>query len=56
MGKTTCLGEEKGLGRSVFVALKRRPFYTERKRETCGKKEKCNGLGSADERQGILGN
>jgi len=56
MGKSTCLGEEKLLGTSIFVVIRRRPFYRKEKRETCGKNGKCNGLGSADKRQGILAN
>lgn len=40
MGKNMCLGEEKRLGRGIFVVIKRRSFYIERKRETCGKNGK----------------
>lgn len=32
MGKSRCLSEEKELGRSIFVVLKRRPFERERER------------------------
>lgn len=38
------------LGKSKFVILKRRNFYRERKRESCGNNRKYNGLGRIDER------
>lgn len=47
MGKNMCLGEEKRLGRGIFVVIKRRSFYIERER-LVERMEKRNGLGSAN--------